>query len=365
MLFEILQINQRAEKIKNCIRFDKGSANFPFPKEFLFFFKKASQIIKNKYFSYPSPQGDEELRELIAFFENKRNQRKNVKKDDVVITSGGMSGLFGVFSVLFKKGEEVLLNKYSFEGFSLLVKYFSLKEKRVDFSKIEECKISKKTKALVFNSPENPTGKVYSKNEVKKILNFCEKNNLYLISDEVMNQIVYDEKTFFGPPPKENVFIINSFSKAWFLPGLRLGWIIVKNKKFKEKLINFFALQSIGISLLSQIFMREILKKIDYEKFIKKYLKILERRRNIIQNFFLKEKISFLHKVEGGMVFYIETKKDADQVSKVLFQKYKTAVVPGKAFEGKKSTCIRVGFGSVKKEEIMKGLENIKKVIRP
>lgn len=87
---KILEINEKAEKL-NCIRFDKGSANFPFPKESLPIFKETLREIKGKYFHYPSRKGEKALREEIAILEE--NNKRKISAENIIITHGGMYGL--------------------------------------------------------------------------------------------------------------------------------------------------------------------------------------------------------------------------------------------------------------------------------
>lgn len=363
-MFDILKINKEAEKIKKCIRFDKGSADFVFPEEFCAIAQNTLDNMEKGHLHYPEMGGEIDLKKEISFFEQKMNGR-DIDESDIIITHGGMSGLFYSFHSLFKTGDEILMNQFSFEGFSLLCKHFLLKEKRIDLKNIEKYSalISKKTKAVIFNSPENPTGKLYSGSEVKNIVKFCRKNKLILISDEVTNQIIYSGNKFCAPTPKKNVIIINSFSKNWFLPGVRAGWIACKDNVIKNKIEDSISLECVGVNLFVQKLMKEILAKVDYQKFIKKRLAILQKRRNFVIKYLCENKIEFISEVRGGTVFYINTKKDSRKIFNTLLYKYKTAVIPGDVFEGKKSTRIRIGFGSVEEKEILEGLRNIKKVI--
>jgi aspartate aminotransferase len=361
----ILKINERADKIEGCIRFDKGSAKFPFPEEFLPLVEEVKEEIRGKYFHYPKVGGEEKLKEQIAKFEE-RNGRE-ISPKEIVITHGGMSGLFSSFYLLSKPGDEVITNRYCFEGFSLLIDHFGLIQKRVDLSKIGEIEkaITSRTKIIVLNSPENPTGKVYSKEEIEGIVELAKKKNLWVISDEVMNQIVYGGKKWYGPSLKnDNVLVINSFSKIWFIPGVRVGWIATRDRRLIEELSNFISLQSLGVNLFGQLLMEKVLKEIDLEEFLKKRIEVLERRKKIFEQALEKYKIEPICKVEGGMNFYLNLKEDTQKLAEKLLEKFKVAIIPGYFFEGKPSTFARLGFGAVNEEEILKGIEIISSVIK-
>lgn len=359
---EILKINEMAEKIPNCIRFDKGSAKFPFPEEFIPFVEKIKKEVRGKYFHYPRKGGEEKLKEQIVQLELKNNRQLSSK--DVAVTHGGMSGLFNAFNLLVKPGNEVITNNYCFEGFSALIERFKAEHIRVNLSKAKELEkaISAKSKIIILNSPENPTGKIYSQEEINNIIELAEKRNLWLLSDEVLNQFVYNGNIWQGPSLKnERVIIINSFSKSYFIPGIRVGWIAAKNGRFIKEFNNSIEAQSVGVNLLSQLLMAEIIENVNYEKFLEKRLDVLSKRKNLFEKLLKKNNIVYLHKIEGGMNFYVDLKQDTQKFASKLLPEFSVAIIPGYAFEGKPSTFARLGFGAVSEEEISRGIEAIQR----
>lgn len=357
---KILALNELAEKSEGCIRFDKGSAKFPFPEEFLPHIDRVKKELTNHYFHYPKIGGEEGLKKQIVRLEQK-NGRKMLP-ENIVVTHGGMSGLFTFFSAVTKPGDEVVTNIYSFEGFSTVIDYFRLKQKRVDLSNISKVKkaISKKTRAIIFNSPENPTGKVYSQKEVENFVRLANQAKIFFLSDEVMNKIIYEGTAWHGPTLKTKYEVaVNSFSKSWFIPGIRLGWLATKNEKLVQSLANSLVSQSIGVSLFSQLFLTSVCENINYSSFLKKRLAILERRRGLVKKYLVENNIEYLSEVAGGTNFYINLKEDTTQLAYRLINKYKVAVIPGVLFEGKKSTWARLGFGAVDEKNIKGGLSLI------
>jgi aspartate/methionine/tyrosine aminotransferase len=356
----IVKINEVAEKISGCIRFDKGSGKLPFPEEFFPAIEKVKKEIKGKYFHYPVTGGEESLKKEIVKIEKKHG--RNIFNDNITITHGGMSGLFNVFYALSKKGDEVIINKYSFEGFSLLIDHFGMKAKRVDLGNEQELRsaITVKTKFIIFNSPENPTGKIYSRNEIEAIIKLSQEKNIWLVSDEVMSEVTY--KKWSCPDLSSNVIIINSFSKCWFIPGVRVGWVVAKDKSLINKLSSLISISSLGVNIFGQMMMAEVLASLDYSRFIEKKISLLETRKKLVERYLNEKEIKYLHDVQGGMSFYIDLKKDSQEISKKLLRKG-VALIPGYLFEGKKSKYARLGFGAVSENEIKKGIEIIKTVI--
>ena len=356
----ILKINEKAESTSGRIRFDKGSSKFPFPEEFLPFIDQVKKEINGRYFPYPKTGGEIDLKKEIVKLEKSNNRLLDL--DNVTITHGGMSGLFTFFSCICVPGDEVITNLNSFEGFSTICDYFKLNQKRVSFDDIKQIKktITKKTKVIIINSPENPTGRVYTRKEISDLVDLAVSKKIFILSDEVMNKIIYEGTIWYGPLIKnKNVVVVNSFSKTWFIPGIRLGWMATTDNKLTEKFNNSLVSQSIGVSLFSQLLMINICKKINYQSFLKKRLKILTKRKNLVKEYLKKYKIKYFQDIEGGMNYYINLKQDSSRLIPRIFSKDKIALIPGYLFEGKESVYARLGFGAVSEEEIKKGIKKI------
>lgn len=356
----IIKINEQADQIPGCIRFDKGSSKFSFPEAFLPYIDRIKGKIKGKYFQYPSTGGEPILKEHITKIESKNH--RFISPHNIIITHGGMSGLFTIFAVLTKPTDEVITNNYCFEGFSALSEHFNLSQKRVDISSSQEVEkaITSRTKIILLNSPENPTGKVYSKTEIDNLVNIAEKYNIWLIADEVMHRIIYQNNTWYSSSLEGNkAIVVNSFSKSWFIPGIRVGWIVTKDLELAQKCSYMLSIQSDGVNLFGQLFMSELLADFDYEAFLKGKLEVLYERKNLFEDTLKCCNISYFHEVQGGMNFYINLKKDSKIIAKKLLNNFGVAIIPGCMFEGKDSSYARVGFGAVNKEDIVKGIEII------
>lgn len=360
----ILKINELAEKTPGMARFDKGSGRFPFPTEFLSSLDSVKEAVRGKYFHYPQTGGERSLREAIAKWEV-RNGR-DLKPENITVTAGGMSGLFTFFSLLTRPGDEIITSRTAFEGFTNLAGYFSLRQKRVDLSDIKavERAITGKTRAVIFNSPENPTGRVYSAEETNNLVELTRRKKVWLLSDEVMNQVIYKGSSWTGPSLREkHVVVINSFSKMWFLSGIRVGWLACINKEVSEAFANFLSIQSTGVSLFGQLLIDKVLRGIDFGNFLKKRLDILEKRRNLVATELKKGKLSYIHDVDGGMNYYVDLRKDSSKVILKLMKEERVALIPGYLFEGKPTSYARLGFGAVNEDEIVRGIASISSVL--
>ena len=352
----ILKINELAEKTPSCIRFDKGSAKFPFPEEFLPSFSDLQREIQGKYFHYPKTGGEDLLKEEILKLE-KRNGRE-LSLDNICVTHGGMSGIFAFLNLYAKPGDEVLTNLRSFEGFGSVITQLGIKQVRVDFENMAEVTsaVTARTKAIFFNSPENPTGKVYTKSVLMGLLKIARENDFYFVSDEVMSRIIYDGITWEGPDISAKQIAISSFSKMFFIPGSRVGWVSA-SKEVAENFANYFSVLSIGVNLFSQYLLALVLKNINYDHFLAKKMSVLVSRRNLMGSLFNKFGLSYFQVPEGGMNYYVDLKKDSNSQCRKLLTEANIALIPGELFEGRETTFARVGFGAVSDSEIIRGVE--------
>ncbi|MEK7099355.1 MAG: pyridoxal phosphate-dependent aminotransferase [Patescibacteria group bacterium] len=360
----ILDINEQATKIPQCIRFDKGSAKFPFPDELLPLIDEIKQDITNGYFAYPAIGGEKTLKERIAELERKNG--RDVSPDDIVITHGGISGIFSTLGVIARSGDEVITNSCFFEGFSLAMDHFKLKHRVVDLSDSAALKstITPKTRVIILNSPENPTGKVYSPQEISEIETVAKESGIFLLSDEVTNEILYDGIPWTGPSMSNtHAVAVNSFSKNWFIPGIRVGWTVSKEYALNKDIANFLSAQSAGVNLFGQLLMAKALERIDHAQFIEKRLTILSMRRSVMKKALDMQGIHYLFDPQGGMNFYIDVRGDSKEVASRLLER-SVAVIPGELFEGKQSHYARIGFGSVDEEAIVRGIASIAEMLQ-
>ncbi|MGL5255043.1 MAG: pyridoxal phosphate-dependent aminotransferase [Brevinema sp.] len=208
------------------------------------FFEAIQEWAKQeKVLSYAHSAGLLELREEIVRYFDRKNISYTV--DDMVIVNGGSEAFQFALTALFDEGDEVLIpepfyaNYHSF--FSTLgigVRTISTKaEDGYHLPPLEEMEknITPKVKAIMFSSPGNPTGTVYTAEEIERIIEIAEKYDLTIISDEVYREFSYQaEAISFGAYPQvdQRTVIIDSISKRFSACGARVGCIISKNKDF-------------------------------------------------------------------------------------------------------------------------------------
>jgi len=188
--------------------------------------------------NYYSPsEGIQELRSAIAEKENSKGL--SIDADDVLVTNGVSEGLDMVMSSIVEEGDEVLLPGPYYPPYASYIRLhggipieFSvdLENSTPDIADIKS-KITPKTVAICLISPNNPTGAVFEENSLKKLIDIANENNLYIICDEIYDQIVFDKK-FVGigkVAGNSPVIVLNGFSKVHLMPGWRIGYIVFNN----------------------------------------------------------------------------------------------------------------------------------------
>ncbi len=207
-----------------------GAPAFSTPEELK---TKAVEAILGNHNQYSDPAGDRELRQLIA-------AQTGRTINEVTITSGTSAALAGVLLALVEKGDEVIVFAPFFESYSSAIRLAGATPRYVNLVTpdwtLDEAALravfSKRTRAVIVNSPHNPTGRVFSKAELELVARLCEEHDCLLISDEIYSKLTFDSPTHAAPSLAETVWnrgrniIIDGLSKAYNATGWRVGYVI-------------------------------------------------------------------------------------------------------------------------------------------
>lgn len=214
----------------------------------------ASDLKKHKYYrDYSSPQGSQSLRQAIAIFESlKLGSSYSYEDSDVCLTEGATGAISSVFEYFYKKypDSHIVIPVPSYYLFKLVVIKYGIKFTEVmkgninnsdkgtfiDIGEIINA-INSKTKLIIIANPNNPTGEIYSKEDLKKLVKIAKEKNIFILSDEVFydlifqkNQTIETDVIAAGFDAMDNIITVKSLSKNRNLPGLRIGYIFSKNK---------------------------------------------------------------------------------------------------------------------------------------
>ncbi|QYN51015.1 MULTISPECIES: pyridoxal phosphate-dependent aminotransferase [Apibacter] len=225
-------------------------------------------VLKNidiDIYAYTPSEGKFDYRETLKDYYHSLGFN-DLTRDNFIITNGGSEALSFSLSCLCDHGDEIIVpepfyaNYYSFAesiGVTIvpIVSTIDTGFSLPDIEKFEEV-ITPKTRAILITNPSNPTGYLYSREELQKLADIAIKHDIFLISDEVYREYVYDGLTFHSvlnfPELKDNVIVVDSESKRYSLCGIRCGFLVTRNTKFLEIALKF-AQARLSPSLIGQI----------------------------------------------------------------------------------------------------------------
>ncbi|MEM2916885.1 MAG: pyridoxal phosphate-dependent aminotransferase [Candidatus Bathyarchaeia archaeon] len=371
--FEVLAKAKALEKEgKEIIHLEIGEPDFDTPQNI----KKAAIEAMNKgYTHYVPAAGIPELREAIAEHISK-SRGLDAKPEEVVVTPGAKPIMF--FSVLacVEPGDEVMYPNPGFPIYESIIKFVGakpvpmpLKEEndfRLDGEDFKK-KLSSKTKMIILNSPENPTGGVLTRENLKLIADsIANRDDLLVLSDEIYSRIIYEGKhesiaTF--PNMKEKTIILDGFSKTYAMTGWRLGYGVMR-KDLAEKITQLMINSNSCTCAFTQMAGVEALKGPQDEP--RKMVEEFRRRREAI--------VSGLNKIEGisckkpqGTFYVFPNVKrvgmNCRQLSDHLLKNAGVAVLPGTAFGEYGDGYLRISFAN-SLQNIEKALKRIKEALQ-
>ena len=342
---ELSQIRKMFEVTNpDAINLGIGEPDFNVPENI----KKAMKesIDKNET-HYTSNKGIIELREeIVKKFKNDNGIKTN--PDNIIVTAGASEALFICAQAFIEKGDEVILPNPGFLSYEACVKIAEGTVVPIDCKMENEFKlkaedvsekITKDTKAIVLNSPSNPTGAVMEKEDIKAIADLSMDNDFLIISDEIYEKIIYDKKHYSPANYSDNVITLNGFSKTYAMTGLRIGYLNA-NENITEELLKVHQYNIACASTTSQKGAYEALTGPQDE--VEKMISEFKNRRNLI--------VSRLNgmgyeTVNAEGAFYVFPKiEDEDFVVKAA--KAGVITVPGAAFGSNGQGHVRMSYAN-------------------
>ena len=362
---------------KSVISFGAGEPDFPTPEYVVEDVKKAaSNPINHKY----SPAaGLEGLRSEISRT-TKEYSKFQVDPSNIVVTNGGKQAILTAFLSVLDPEDEVIIPSPFWTTYPESVKIAggnpvtleTTKENGFKFtvSDLEALKTNK-TKLLIWCSPSNPTGVVYSKEEAEGIYNWAFENNIWIMSDELYEHLVYEGENTPSPaiydPELKNTIVVNGVSKAYAMTGWRVGWIIA-NKEVIGLSKKIQSQATSNVSNLSQIAAESALSN-GLE--VTNEMKIaFNRRREFAINKINSIKDIGVENSVGAFYLFIDVRPYCDgsidginssnDFCDFLLEKYFIAFVPGEAFGAPGFMRLSYALGD---DELEDGLNRLEKAI--
>jgi len=334
----IRKVFDLAAALENPINLSIGQPDFDVPDDVK---EEAITWIRDGFNRYTVTQG---IPELIDEVKRYYQRRFNVELDHALITCGVSGGLTLAFLSLFDPGDEVIvLDPYfvMYKHLTVLVggvpSYASTyPDFRVTSEALENA-VSSRTKAIVINSPANPTGAVLSRDELKLVADFADAHNLLIISDEIYEQLIYDSEPATVAQYSSNVLVLNGLSKMGGMPGWRVGYAAGP-----AELIERMAMLQQYTFVCAPAFAQKaaiVALQRDTSEMVSAY----RRKRDIVYDG-LKERFK-VNKPAGAFYIFPEAPGgDADQFVRRAIEN-NVLIIPGNVFS-ERNTHFRVSFAA-------------------
>lgn len=361
-----LAITARAKKMRqdglDVVNFAAGEPDFDTPE----YIKIAAiKALQEGFTKYTPSSGIPELKAAIQK-KLKSDNNLDYEPNQIVVSCGAKHSLFNIIQVLVDKGDEVLIPSPYWVSYLEMVKFAQGKPVIVKTDEKDSFKldaktfaknISKKTKLLILNSPSNPAGYVYSKEELSEIAEIAVKNKIFIVSDEIYEKLIYGKNKHISIASLnkkiyELTFVVNGVSKAYSMTGWRIGYL-AGDKRIVEATAK---LQDHSTSNPCSISQRAALAALSSNNdFIDKMRLEFEERRNLMLLGLDKLKLGYI-KPEGAFYVFFDISNTAmkswDFCNRLLDQK-NVAAIPGGAFG--MDNYVRLSFATGK-EQIQKGI---------
>jgi aspartate/methionine/tyrosine aminotransferase len=242
----IIRIRDMMYSVTNPYRLDQGDVSFDAPDTVKRAMRRA---IDENHSHYVQTTGIPRLLELLTEKVRRVNGVPVGGPDEVMVTTGGIHGLYAICQALLEPGDEVVVpdpewppcvgNIIAARGVPVPCPLHASLGWRYDLAELESA-ITPKTRAIYINSPHNPTGGVLTRADLDAIAGICRARNLWLISDEAYEDVVYDgtEHVSPGSLPEmyERTILLYTFSKSYAMTGLRLGYVVARDPQLRERM---------------------------------------------------------------------------------------------------------------------------------
>jgi len=320
---------------------------------------------------YTPADGIPSLKKAIIRY-TEEHYKKLVSADNVIVSGGAKQALMVLLHAILDPKEEVIFPAPYWVSYPEMVKLAGgvpvpvTAEDGTFFPTVKEITevVSSYTKAIILNSPNNPSGAMYSKDFVQEMVEFCEKKSIYLIMDDIYNRLVFDGKNapicyeFMHKALEESkLVVINGVSKMYAMTGFRIGWAI-GNKPLIEAMATIQSQQTSGASAPAQWAAVGALNGV--QSSIDGLRVTLENNRNVMMDRLRAFEGVKVYQPEGTFYCFPDFSaymKDSQKLSNFLLDKVRVVTVPGKefGFEGH----LRLSYcGTIR--EITEGLDRIK-----
>jgi len=375
-----LAIDSKAKTLRaqgiDVISFGAGEPDFDTPANIK---ETAKKAIDSGFTKYCPVSGTPDLKQAIIS-RLKNDNGLDYKPDEVIVSCGAKHSLYNIFQAIFNKGDELLIPAPYWVSYPDMAYLADAKVKIIKTSESSGFKmtpeqlekaITKKSKAVVINSPSNPTGSAYTTEELKAIGEVCLKHQLLIIADEIYDKLTYDgfnAKSIASASPeiKALTLVVNGVSKSYSMTGWRIGYTAGP----KNIIGAMERIQSQSTSCPVSISLKAAVEALNGDQSSVEIMrKEFERRRDYIVGRLNSMKGVSCFKPQGAFYVFPNIKKlikklnipDSTKFAEFLLDKAKIAVVPGEAFGA--PGYIRLSYAT-SMENIKNGLDRFEQAVK-
>lgn len=331
-------------------------------------FKEIPLNLHDLVLGYTDHSGKPELRDLIA------SEYQNVPSKNILVTAGACLGLFIVNATLLNPGDHILVLKPNYatnievpRSLGITTDLLELKFENQFGLNLNDIinKFTPNTKLISITYPHNPTGMVINEKLLQQILDFAEQKQCYILVDETYREMAHGTKPLPAASLSKWAISVESFSKAYGLPGIRIGWIATQDSMLKDRLLATKEQVCICNSVIDEEIALQVLNQ--KKTILPPILAQNMRRFQILQKWMHKQSDLEWIEPHGGVVcfprFSAPQNIDIPKFYQILNAKYGTFVGPGHWFEFD-DRYFRIGYGWPTEDQLKQGLENISLAIQ-
>lgn len=358
----IRQFFERA--LPASINFGLGEPDLPTPQ---FLRDEASRVARDEQNGYTSHPGMPALRQKIA----EHYPHLDLAVTDVVVTCGSQEAMTAAFLSIVDAGDEVLLPNPSFPAYDACTRiaqgtpvYYRLPADRDFAFDIDEFKrgITPKTKAAVVISPSNPTGKIFTPDDLKQIAEVLDGTGIYLISDEIYSDLFFGERPHSASEYYDKTIIVSGLSKSLSMTGWRLGWSASSDAKINNAIQILHGFLTVCASAITQ--KASLLAWTDEAEAAKQNFRdIYKKRGQFLVDLFDKEMGLRATSPEGAFYTMLDVRSLGDdiEIAEKCLQN-RVVTVPGVAFGDEAKGFLRISFCNTE-EKMVEGVRRMKEAV--
>lgn len=365
----VRRILQIAEGIPDAISFALGEPDFDTPEHVK---SAAIDALREGFTKYTSNYGILELRRSIAKKLKSENSIDADPRSEILVTVGVQEALYIAFQALLNPGDEVIISDPCYHSYPRMIKlaggepvYARLNDDfSYDIAEIEK-KVTPKSRILLLNSPQNPTGAVIGRREMEGLAALAESHDLFIITDEIYEKLIYDSAHISIaslPGMMDRTLTVNGFSKAYAMTGWRLGYCVAR-KGALEKLVKVHAYSVTSANSIAQ--KAGIAALEGPQESVARMVGEFKKRRN-----YLVERLSKI----GGLkcpnpqgAFYVfpdfsRFHRSSWELAEYLLKEGGIITVPGIEYGPSRDSHLRLSFAT-SMEKLEKGLDRLERAL--